>query len=68
MAQGGKAVEHLAHRSARRVGARRVGIELAPADFLQDRLRQDRPGGIVRADEEDVERWTHDRLLVDVVG
>ena len=54
--------------AARRVGARRVGVELAPADLLQDRFRHDRPGGIVRADEEHVERWLHDRFLVDVVG
>ena len=49
------------------MGARRIGIELASADLLQDCLRHDRASGIVRTDEEHVKRRLHGSFLIDVV-
>src|SRR4051812_12942024 len=50
------------------MGACRVGVELAAPDLVEDRLRHQRAGGIVRAQEQDVECSGHGLVFRWVVG
>jgi len=54
--------EHLGHRLSGRVGAGRVGVEAALAHLPEDRLGHEGSGGVVRAQEEDVEGGSHVNL------
>ncbi len=48
--------------------ARRIGVELAAANPLQDGLGQDRSCGIARAEEQHVVGLGHDALLLFATG